>query len=151
MNIKLKKLFIGEHQHILDSKKRLAIPSKFRKDFKKGAVVTRGLDNSLFVYPQDEWDKLAEKLSQMPIGKQSTRSFVRLILAGAMDVRLDSQGRILVPDYLKDYAKLKKNVIVAGLFNRLEIWDIETWNKYKAKAEESQDEVAEKLGELGMY
>ncbi|MEA2006638.1 MAG: division/cell wall cluster transcriptional repressor MraZ [Patescibacteria group bacterium] len=144
-------MFIGEYQHILDQKKRVAIPSKFRSKFKRGAVVTRGLDNCLFIYTKSEWESIASKLGSMPVGERSTRSFVRLMLAGAVDVGLDSQGRVLVPEYLKDYAKLSKNVVIAGLFNRLEMWDENAWNKYKQSAEKSQDEIAEQLGKLGMY
>lgn len=127
------------------------MPSKFRKHFKKKAVITRGLDNCLFVYSLSEWQKIAEKLGSMPVGESSTRSFVRLMLAGAVDVELDSQGRILIPDYLKDYAKLKKTVVIAGLYNRLEVWDESEWDKYKKSAEKSQDDIAEQLGKLGVY
>ena len=144
-------MFIGEYQHVVDQKKRVAIPSKFRVRFKKGAVITRGLDNCLFIYPKEEWNAIAEKLGNMPVGERSTRSFVRLMLAGAVDVDLDSQGRILVPEYLKQYSKIDKNVVIAGLFNRLELWDENQWGKYKISAEESQDEIAEQLGKLGMY
>ncbi|MFW5884939.1 MAG: division/cell wall cluster transcriptional repressor MraZ [Patescibacteria group bacterium] len=144
-------MFIGEYKHTIDTKKRLALPSKFRSSFKNKAVITRGLDNCLFVYSMQEWKKIAEKLGNMPVGESSTRSFVRLMLAGAVDVELDSQGRILVPDYLKDYAGLGKEVIVAGLFNRLEIWDKTAWEKYKENAEKNQDKIAEELGKLGIY
>jgi MraZ protein len=144
-------MFIGEYKHTIDTKKRLALPSKFRSSFKSKAVITRGLDNCLFVYSMQEWKKIAEKLGNMPVGESSTRSFVRLMLAGAVDVELDSQGRILVPDYLKDYAGLGKEVIVAGLFNRLEIWDKKAWEKYKENAEKNQDKIAEELGKLGIY
>lgn len=144
-------MFIGEYKHAIDTKKRLALPSKFRSSFKNKAVITRGLDNCLFVYSMQEWKKIAEKLGNMPVGESSTRSFVRLMLAGAVDVELDSQGRILVPDYLKDYAGLGKEVIVAGLFNRLEIWDKTAWEKYKENAEKNQDKIAEELGKLGIY
>ncbi|MEA1925713.1 MAG: division/cell wall cluster transcriptional repressor MraZ [Patescibacteria group bacterium] len=144
-------MFIGEYQHILDGKKRVAIPSKFRVKFRKGAVVTRGLDKCLFVYPKSEWEAIAEKLGTMPVGERKTRSFVRLMLAGAVDVDLDSQGRVLIPEYLKKYAKLSKRVIIAGLFNRIEIWDEKVWDAYKRSAEKNQDKIAEQLGKLGMY
>jgi len=144
-------LFIGEYQHSLDFKKRVALPAKFRSDFKKGAVITRGLDNCLFVYPKSEWEKIADKLGSMPVGEKATRSFVRLMLAGAVDVNLDSQGRILIPKYLKEYSKIKKEITVAGLFNRLELWDSKLWEKYKKMAEKDQDKIAEELGKLGMY
>ena len=97
------------------------------------------------------WKELAEKLGTMPIGEAGTRSFVRLMLAGAIDVKSDAQGRVLIPDYLKEYAGLKKEVIVAGLFNRLEIWDEKSWSEYKELAEKNTDEIAENLGKLGIY
>lgn len=144
-------MFIGEYKHNIDLKKRLALPSKFRKELGKSIVITRGLDNCLFVYPMKTWKELAEKLGTMPIGESATRSFVRLMLAGAVDVNGDSQGRVLIPDYLKEYANLGKNVVVAGLFNRLEIWDEKEWDSYKQKAEKNTEEIAENLGKLGVY
>lgn len=144
-------MFIGEYTHSIDVKKRLALPSKFRKDLGKTVVVTRGLDHCLFVYPMHEWSTLAQKLGTMPIGEASTRSFVRLMLAGAVDVITDAQGRMLIPDYLKEYAGLTKDVVVAGLFNRLEIWDDKKWEKYKMSAEKNTDAIAENLGKLGVY
>jgi MraZ protein len=144
-------MFIGEYKHSIDLKKRVALPSKFRAGLGSSVVITRGLDNCLFVYPMKTWEELAEKLGTMPIGEATTRSFVRLMLAGAVDVVADSQGRVLIPDYLREYAKLEKNVVVAGLFNRLEIWDENKWNEYKRKAEENSDEIAENLGKLGIF
>lgn len=144
-------MFIGEYSHSIDPKRRLALPSKFRGELGSRVVVTRGLDRSLFVYPMKVWEALAEKLGAMPVGEAGTRSFVRLQLAGATDVELDSQGRVLIPDYLKEYAGLGKNVIVVGLFNRLELWDEESWKTYKADAEKNSGEVAEELGKLGIY
>lgn len=144
-------MFIGEHQHSIDPKKRLALPSKFRKELGKKVVVTRGLDKCLFIYPIKVWQELAEKLGTLPMGESGTRSFVRVMLAGATDVDVDSQGRILIPDYLKEYAALDKNVTVAGLFNRLEIWDEKKWNSYSENAIKNTDEIAEQLGKLGIY
>ncbi|MCX7779068.1 MAG: division/cell wall cluster transcriptional repressor MraZ [Patescibacteria group bacterium] len=143
-------MFIGEYHYKLDEKGRLAIPPKFRLSFKKGTVVTRGLDNCLFLYPKPEWQKLALKLSQLPISKAKTRAFGRLMLAGAMDVILDRQGRIILPDYLRNYAKIKKNVVIAGLYNRLEIWDEKEWEEYKRQSERESRDIAETLGELGV-
>lgn len=128
----------------------MAVPAKFRSKLKNGAVVTRGLDNCLFLYPKDEWEKLAEKLSQLPISQANTRAFARLMLAGAMDVKVDSLGRILIPEYLRQYAGMAKKAIVAGLFNRLEIWDEKQWETYKKGTEKNSGEIAEKLGELGV-
>lgn len=144
-------MFIGEYQHTIDPKKRVAMPSKCRSGLGDKVVVTRGMDKCLFVYPLKTWEKLAEKLGSLPVGESGTRSFIRLMLAGATDVDIDRQGRILIPDYLKEYAGLKKNVTVAGLFDRLEIWDQAKWSAYKSKAEKSSDEIAEQLGKLGVY
>ncbi len=144
-------MFIGEYQHSIDPKKRLAIPSRFRADLKNKVVVTRGLDKCLFIYPMKVWSALAEKLGNLPVGESGTRSFIRLMLAGAIDAEVDKQGRILIPDYLKGYAGLSKNVVIAGLYNRLEIWDEKKWGEYKKNAEKNSDEIAEQLGKLGVY
>ena len=136
-------MLIGEYQHAIDLKKRLAVPSKFRSDLKNKVVVTRGLDQCLFIYPM--------KVCTLPVGEAATRSFIRLQLAGAVDVEVDKQGRILIPDYLKEYAGLKRNVIVAGVYNRLEIWDENKWAVYKKNAEKNSDAIAEQLGKLGVY
>src|SRR3989344_640156 len=143
-------MFIGEYKHIIDSKKRLAIPIKFRKELGGKAVLTRGLDGCLFIFPQKEWEQLAEKLGRLPFGQQDSRGFVRLLLAGASEVEFDQLGRILVPDFLRDYAALKKEVVIAGLFNKLEGWDETRWSSYKANLEKNSDRIAEKLGELGV-
>ena len=144
-------MFIGEYQHSIDLKKRLAVPSKFRSELKNKVVITRGLDKCLFVYTLKVWQELAEKLGMLPVGEASTRSFIRLMLAGAVDVDLDKQGRILIPDYLKEYAGLDRNVVIAGIYNRLEIWDEAKWQEYKSLAEKNSDEIAEQLGKLGVY
>lgn len=141
-------MFIGEYQHSIDEKGRLAVPSKFRDELASGAVVTRGLDQCLFVYTLKEWEKLATKLANLPISKANTRAFARLMLSGAMDVKLDKQGRIVLPDYLKSYAGMSKKVVVTGLYNRLEIWDEATWKKYKDGTEKTSGDIAEQLGEL---
>jgi MraZ protein len=143
-------MLIGEYRHTIDEKKRLAIPSKVRKELGAKAVITRGLDNCLFVFPSKDWQKLVNKLSNLPIGQKDTRGFSRLMLAGASEVDLDSLGRILVPDYLKKYAQLKRNVIIAGVYNRLEIWDEAKWNTFKNQSEREVDNIAERLGELGV-
>jgi len=143
-------MFIGEYIHTIDNKGRLAVPIKFRNKLVNGAVVTRGLDNCLWVYPKEEWDKLAEKLATLPISQSDARAFARLMLAGAMDVELDKQGRIILPAYLRNFANIKNKVVIAGLYNRLEIWDIENWNKYKKGTEENSSVIAEHLGNLGV-
>jgi len=128
----------------------VAVPKKFRGDLLKGAVVTRGLDNCLFLYTKTEWQKLAEKLANLPFAQANTRAFARLMLAGAMDVGIDKQGRIMLPEYLRNFAGLKKNTTVAGLYNRLEIWDQKKWEAYKKQTESQSTKIAEQMAELGV-
>lgn len=143
-------MFIGEFTHNLDVKGRAAMPAKFRNKLGANAIITRGLDHCLFVFNNKDWEILAQKLIALPLAQANSRAFVRLMLAGAMDADLDKQGRILIPDYLREYAGLKKKIIVAGLYNRIEIWDSEAWSQYKLKTESASDEIAEKLSELGI-
>lgn len=143
-------MFIGEYHHAIDDKGRLAVPVKFREEIGRTVVVTRGLDNCLFVYTQTEWTQLAERLSKLPVAKANTRAFARLMLAGAMELEVDKQGRVILPDYLRKYAGLKKKVVIAGLLNRLEIWDALVWQKYQAGTERNAGDIAEALGELGV-
>lgn len=144
-------MLIGEFTHTLDAKKRVSLPAKFRKEIGKGAVITRGLDRCLFVYPKHEWDVFAERLSSLPMGQKDNRDFARMFLSGASDVETDKLGRILIPDHLKKYADLKSKVVIAGLYKRLEIWDEKRWEDYKEVVEKQTDILAEKLGEMGMY
>ena len=143
-------MFIGEYSYLIDEKKRLAIPAKFRKELGKRAVITRGIDKCLVIYPVSEWRRLAQKLEKLPSSVADSRGFVRLMLAGAVDVALDKLGRVLIPDYLKNYASLRKNVSVLGLSNRIEVWDAERWEEYKKKTEEKAGDIAERLKELGI-
>ncbi len=143
-------MFIGEYQHALDGKGRMALPVKFRTAFSGGCVVTRGIDQCLAIYAMDAWKTLAGKLAALPLSQANTRAFGRLMLAGAMDMTPDKQGRIVLPDYLRQYAKLGKEVIVAGLYDRLEIWEKTAWEQYKARTESESTDIAEKLGSLGV-
>ena len=143
-------MLIGEYKHTLDPKKRLSVPSKWRKDLGKKLIVTRGLDNCLFVYPQKEWQKITEKIGQLPLGQADTRSFNRFFLSGAVEVGVDSVGRILVPDFLKDFAHLDSKVVLAGIHDRVEIWDEKQWTEYKTQIESQADALAEKLGQIGV-
>lgn len=126
------------------------MPAKFRVLLKNGAVVTKGLDDCLFLYSKKEWIDLAQKISNRPINKANDRAFARMMLAGAMDVDFDKQGRIMLPEYLRKFAKLNKKVVIAGLYSRLEIWDETAWNKYKTGTEKKSGAIAEALGELGI-
>lgn len=144
-------MLIGEYLHTIDQKNRLSVPSKFRKELGKRVVITRGLDQCLFLYTEEEWCALAEKLAQLPWGKSETRSFVRTMIAGAMDCELDALGRILIPDYLKAYSNLREEAVVVGLYNRVEIWSPDLWKQYSEGALRQTEVIAEKLGELGLY
>ena len=143
-------MLIGEYRHTIDIKKRLALPAKFRRELGKTVVITRGLDNCLVVYSDKEWQVMSDKLGKLPAGQLEARGFARIMLAGAMEVELDRLGRILIPDYLKEYASLKKNVVVCGLYNRLEIWNEEKWEAYKKETEKEVGDFAAKLKELGI-
>lgn len=143
-------MFIGEYHHAIDDKGRIQMPVKFRVDLAKGAVVTRGLDNCLFIYTKKEWTILAEKLARLPIAQANSRAFSRLMLAGAMELEFDRQGRVVLPEYLRQYAGLKKMAVVAGLYNRLELWDKDAWEKYRSGTERQSGDIAEALAALGV-
>ena len=143
-------MFIGEYRHTVDAKNRVAVPIKFRDTLKPGAVITKGLDECLFLYPKAEWEAWAQKISKLPVSQSKTRAFLRIMLAGAMEVDLDKQGRVVIPDYLKEYAHLQKQVVVAGLYDRLELWDDERWQQFKKRSEKESDQIAETLGTMGV-
>lgn len=143
-------MFIGEFRYSLDNKGRLSLPAKFRKDFEQGAVVTRGLDNSLFLFTKTEWEKVAQKISSFPLTQSDARAFARFMLGGAMDIVLDKQGRILIPEYLRAYAKITKRIVLTGVFSRIEIWDESIWEGYKKATESQSDQIAERLSSLGI-
>ncbi|MFA5954384.1 MAG: division/cell wall cluster transcriptional repressor MraZ [Patescibacteria group bacterium] len=143
-------MFLGEYQHTVDDKGRIAVPVKFRSSLQKGAVVTRGIDQCLFVYPIKEWESLAAKLASLPVSQANTRAFARLMLAGAMEVKPDRQGRVILPDYLRKYAGLRHKVVLAGLYNRLELWDSERWESYRKGTEENSAVIAEAMHDLGV-
>jgi MraZ protein len=143
-------VFLGQYNHTIDDKGRLAVPMKFREALARGAVVTRGLDSSLFLLPVEEWGKFAATIAHLPLGQSNARAFARLMLAGAMDVALDKQGRCVIPEYLRQYAELKKEVVLVGMNTRVEIWDANVWAAYVAKTEDDAEEIAEKLGEFGL-
>jgi MraZ protein len=143
-------VFLGEFEHSLDDKGRLAIPARFRPELGQGLVLTRGLDRCLFVWPMAEWRGVAEKLGRMSMMHAEARRLQRLLFAGAVDTQLDRLGRVLVPSFLRGYAGLEDTVVVAGVLNRIEIWGREQWAVERAAAEEQSAELAEHLSELGL-
>lgn len=142
-------MFIGEYQHSLDEKKRVSLPKSFRAELGRKVVMTRGLDNCLFIYPKSAWSGVAKRLSELSFAQADTRGFSRFILSGAAEVEVDGTGRILIPDHQKEFANLKKNVVFAGVSDRVEVWDANRWQEYKSRIERSADALAEKLGEIG--
>jgi len=129
-------MLIGQYEHTIDNKKRLALPAKFRGELGDKVIVTKGVENCLVVYTEKEFLIMSEKLSNLTISQPEARSFTRTMLAGAMEINLDKLGRILLPDYLKKYAGLNKNVVICGLSNRLEIWDLQNWTAWTKEGRE---------------
>ncbi|WP_027107666.1 division/cell wall cluster transcriptional repressor MraZ [Lacticigenium naphthae] len=143
-------MLLGEYKHNMDAKGRLIIPSKFRDDLGESFIVTRGLDGCLFGYPQKQWSVLQDKINQLPLAKKETRSFARFFYSAATECELDKQGRVNIPQTLRDYAKLEKNCVVIGVSQRFEIWSEERWETYASTAEESFEEFAEDMIDFGL-
>lgn len=141
-------MFMGEYNHTIDAKGRLIIPSKFRETLGDTFVVTKGLDGCLFVYDNVEWNVFEEKLKSLPITNKDARQFARFFLAGAAEVEVDKQGRILVPNVLRDFAELNKDVVLIGVASRIEIWSKERFEGITAC--EDMDEIAEHMAEFGL-
>ena len=143
-------MFLGEYDHSLDDKGRLAIPARFRPELGQGLVLTRGLDRCLFAWPMAEWRAVAEKLGRLSMMHAEARRLQRLLFAGAVDTQLDRLGRVLVPSFLRSYAGLQDAVVVAGVLNRIEIWDRAQWAAERSAAEDQSAELAEHLSSLGL-
>ena len=124
-------MFLGEFSHSIDKKKRISIPTKLRKDVGSLIVITKGPDKCLFLYPIDAWRLIAEKLSKLPLGQADTRNFVRFMLSGAQESDIDSLGRIILPDHLKNYAGISGKAVIVGVYDRIEIWSPERWEDIK--------------------
>ncbi len=143
-------MFIGEYQHSIDNKGRIIIPSKFREDLGEEFVMTKGLDNCLFVYPKEEWTILENKLKTLPLTNRDARAFIRFFFSGATECIPDKQGRVLIPANLREHSKLDKDVVVIGVSTRMEIWSKEEWEAYNSDDNLSYDIIAEKMAELGI-
>ncbi|WP_170006932.1 division/cell wall cluster transcriptional repressor MraZ [Bacillus fonticola] len=138
-------MFMGEHQHNVDQKGRLIVPAKFREELGETFVVTRGLDQCLFVYPLDEWKVVEEKLKTLPMTKKDARAFTRFFFSGASECELDKQGRVNLPPSLRKYAAIEKECMIVGVSSRIEIWSEPLWQEYFAQSEESFNEIAENM------
>ena len=143
-------MFRGEFQHSLDTKGRVIVPSQFRESLGDEFIMTKGLDNSLFLYSADEWANFEDKLKELPLANKDARAFVRFFMAGASECAIDKQGRTLIPQSLRDYADLKKDIVLIGVLSRVEIWDKERWLEYSTDDNLNADALAEKMAEIGL-
>jgi len=142
-------VFLGEYEHALDDKGRLAIPARYRPALSDGLVITRGFDRCLFVYALEEWRAIAERLAKLPMMQADARRLHRLLFAGAVDTSLDKLGRVVIPQFLRTYAELSDDVVVVGVMNRLEIWSKANWEAERREAEAQSAQLAEHLATLG--
>lgn len=141
-------MFMGEHHHNIDDKGRIIIPSRFRETLGKTFVITRGMDECLFVYPMEEWQLLEKKMENLPFTKKDARAFTRFFFSGASECELDKQGRTMIPATLRQYAGLSKECVVIGVSARVEIWSKENWERYFAASQESFSEIAENIADF---
>jgi len=141
---------MGQYEHTIDAKGRVIIPAKFRGELGDRFVLTKGLDNCLFVYSLEEWKNIEAKLKTLPLTKKDARAFTRFFLAGAVECEIDKQGRILIPANLREHAKIEKDVIFIGVSTRVEIWSKEVWEEYSNNTDVSFEEIAEHLDELNI-
>lgn len=143
-------MFLGEFRHSIDKKGRVILPAKFRDALKDGVVVTRGLDNCLWIFSKTEWAQVEDGIRKLSLTKNNARKFTRFLLSGASEEELDRQGRISLPQQLREHAGLERDIVIIGVSDRLEIWSKKNWDKYAKEAEESFADVAEELTEFGI-
>lgn len=143
-------MLVGEYNHNLDIKGRVSVPAKFRDDLGSKFIVTKGLDNCLFAYSKDEWIKFEEKLKALPLTNINARNFTRFFLAGATECEVDKQGRINIPQNLREYAKLTKDICIIGVGTRVELWDKAEWENYTSPENMDLDEIASQMSDLGI-
>lgn len=143
-------MLMGQYEHTLDTKGRVIIPAKFREELGDKFVLTKGLDNCLFVYSLQEWSYIEAKLKVLPLTKKDARAFTRFFLAGAIECEIDKQGRILIPANLREHARIEKDVIFIGVSTRVEIWSKEIWDEYSRNTDVSYEEIAEHLEDLNL-
>jgi MraZ protein len=143
-------MFLGEYEHSIDDKGRLTIPAKFRDELESGVVITRGLDGCLWAFPRAEWEQLVEKIRTLPSTNRATRGFVRFMFAGAHDSIPDRQGRVLIPQKLREHAGITGETAVIGVMNRVEIWNPTRWSEAFSRVEQDPDAIIAQLEELGI-
>ncbi|BCS81742.1 division/cell wall cluster transcriptional repressor MraZ [Anaerocellum diazotrophicum] len=143
-------MLIGEYKHVVDNKGRIILPSKFREELGERFILTKGLDNCLFGYSLKEWSVLEEKLKKLPLTSKEARTFLRFFFAGACECEVDKQGRVLIPQNLREYAGIQKEVFIIGVMTRIEIWSEDNWLKEMTNEDLSVDRIAQKMEELGI-
>ncbi len=143
-------MFIGEYNHTIDDKGRVSIPAKFRQELGGSFVMSKGLDKCLFIFPNEEWTKLEEKITSLPLTDKNARSFSRFLLGGACELEPDKQGRAMIPQNLRQYASINKDVVIIGLSSRIEMWDVDEWNKYANEEYTDIDSIASSMEDLGI-
>lgn len=143
-------MFLGEYQHTLDNKGRIIIPARFREELGSSFVATKGLDNCIFLYTNEEWHLIEKKIHALPFTRQDVRAFSRFFFSGASEIEIDKQGRINIPPNLRSYAGIEKESVIIGVGARIEIWALENWEQYQSSAADSFEELAEKLVDLGI-
>ena len=143
-------MFLGEYEHTMDDKGRVAVPARFREALGDGIVITRGFEKCLMAFPRERWDQLSQQVSALPLGQTDARNLRRLLFSGAQDLQLDRQGRILIPQNLREYAGLNVQAIVAGLNTHFEIWSAERWGEVLDTLDVNGSAIAEQLAALGI-
>lgn len=141
---------MGEYSHSIDAKGRVILPADFRTELGDTFIITKGLDNCLFLYTTAEWENLSQKLKQLPLAKAEARAFVRFFFSGARQLECDRQGRFLIPANLRAHAKLQKEVVLIGISSRIEVWSKEEWLRYNEEINPSVSSIAETLVDLGI-
>jgi MraZ protein len=143
-------MFLGEYAHTIDDKGRLTIPARFRDELEGGVIITRGLDGCLWAYSRSEWEELANKIAKLPTTNPAARNFARFMFSSAFDSVPDRQGRILVPQNLRDYAGIQDDTVVIGVMSRLEIWNPSRWSQVVAEVEQNPEAIVAQLQDLGI-
>ncbi|HBY97778.1 MAG: division/cell wall cluster transcriptional repressor MraZ [Ardenticatenaceae bacterium] len=143
-------MFVGEYAHSIDSKGRLTVPAKFRQDFEAGLVMTAGLDHCLWIFTREGWERFAGKLGSLPSGKADARTLTRFFFSQASDSVPDRQGRVLVPENLRQLASLDGDAIIVGVNDRLEVWEPKAWGAFKSEQQANLTTIAEELGDFGI-
>ena len=143
-------MLLGEYEHSIDTKGRIAMPAKLREGLGGKFIITKGLDGCLFVYAMDEWQRVEQKLASLPMSRKTARDFTRFLFGGACEGECDKQGRVLLPASLRRYAGLERDAVIVGVGSRAEIWDAAKWQQYNEESAEDVNELAEQLADFGI-